>query len=258
MWAMASWRILFKVLPWTVLFCAAKLGLHRVGLEPWAFDALTGSLFGAATFVVSLVLGGTLGDYRTSEGLPGQIANSLETIEDGNQLVALSHGEKYGAGSLRQHLGVVAAALEESLASGSGMDRVETAIDDLNPAIAQLEQVAGPGVANRIQMEQGKIRLWVAQIQGVRDTDFLGPAYVLLIIFLTGAVVTLLLLGADSFSENVTVSGFLFTSFLYLLLLIRDLDNPFQYDGKSSVDASLEPLSRVRSRFGDKEGTPKG
>jgi hypothetical protein len=42
----------------------------------------------------------------------------------------------------------------------------------------------------------------------------------------------------------------LFTSFLYLLLLIRDLDNPFQYDGKSSVDASLEPLSRLRSRFG--------
>ncbi len=172
MWAMASWRILFKVLPWTALFCAAKLGLHRGGLEPWAFDALTGSLFGAATFVVSLVLGGTLGDYRTSEGLPGQIANSLETIEDGNQLVALSHGKKYGAGSLRQHLGAVAAALEESLASGSGMDRVETAIDALNPAIAQIEQAAGPGVANRIQMEQGKIRLWVAQIQGVRDTDF--------------------------------------------------------------------------------------
>jgi hypothetical protein len=249
MWAIASWRILFKVLPWTALFCGAKLGLHRVGLEPWAFDALTGSLFGAATFVVSLVLGGTLGDFRTSEGIPGQIANSLETIEDGNRLVALSYGNKYEAGSLRAQLAAVAATLEESLQAGSRMEQVEVAIDDLNPAIAQIEQVAGPGVANRIQMEQGKIRLWVAQIQGVRDTDFLGPAYVLLIIFLTGAVVTLLLLGADSFSENVTVSGFLFTSFLYLLLLIRDLDNPFQYDGKSSVDASLEPLSRVRSRF---------
>jgi hypothetical protein len=250
MWAIASWRILFKVLPWTFLFCAAKLGLHWAGFEPWAFDALTGSLFGAATFVVSLVLGGTLGDFRTSEGLPGLIANSLETIEDGNRLVALSYGEKYEASSLRAQLGAVAAALEESLASGSRMEQVGAALDQLNPAIAQIEQVAGPGVANRIQIEQGKIRLWVAQIQGVRDTDFLGPAYVLLIIFLTGAVVTLLLLGADSFSENMTVSGFLFTSFLYLLLLIRDLDNPFQYDGKSSVDASLEPLSRLRSQFG--------
>jgi hypothetical protein len=253
MWAIGSWRILFKVLPWTALFCGAKLGLHRVGLEPWAFDALTGSLFGAATFVVSLVLGGTLGDFRTSEGLPGQIANSLETIEDGNRLVALSYGEKYEASSLRAQLGQVAAALEEGLLAGSGMEAVAIALDELNPGIARIEQVAGPGVANRIQMEQGKIRLWVTQIEGVRDTDFLGPAYVLLIIFLTGAVVTLLLLGADSFSENVTVSGFLFTSFLYLLLLIRDLDNPFQYDGKSSVDASLEPLSRVRSRFGGKE-----
>jgi hypothetical protein len=249
MWAIASWQILFKVLPWTILFCGAKLGLHQAKFEPWAFDALTGSLFGAATFVVSLVLSGTLGDFRTSEGMPGQIANSLETIEDGNQMVAFSYGDKYQAGGLRAQLGAVAAALEESLLAGIGMEQVAAAIDDLNPAIARLEQVAGPGVANRIQMEQGKIRLWVAQIQGVRDTDFLGPAYVLLIIFLTGAVVTLLLLGADSFSENVTVSGFLFTSFLYLLLLIRDLDNPFQYDGKSSVDASLEPLSLVRSRF---------
>jgi hypothetical protein len=250
MWAIASWQILFKVLPWTMLFCGAKLGLHQAKFEPWAFDALTGSLFGAATFVVSLVLSGTLGDFRTSEGIPGQIANSLETIEDGNQMVALSYGDKYEASSLRALLGAVAAVLEASLLAESGMEQVEVALDDLNPAIARLEQVAGPGVANRIQMEQGKIRLWVTQIEGVRDTDFLGPTYVLLIIFLAGAVVTLLLLGADSFSENVTVSGFLFTSFLYLLLLIRDLDNPFQYDGKSSVDASLEPLSRLRSRFG--------
>jgi hypothetical protein len=34
-----------------------------------------------------------------------------------------------------------------------------------------------------------------------------------------------------------------------LLLLIRDLDNPFEYHGRSSADVSLAPLQHVRSRF---------
>lgn len=248
MWAMASWQILFKVLPWTMLFCGVKVGLHYVGFEPWVFDALTGSLFGAATFVVSLMLGGTLGDYRMSEGIPGQIANCLEAIEDSNQLVVLMGGE-YSGEALRRGLGRVAAILVDCLERGEGMTAVEAALDELNPAIAQLAAVTGPVFANRIQTEQAKVRLMVTQLQIVRDTDFLGPAYVLLLVFLVGAVVTLLLMGAENVSENITVSVFLFTSFLYLLLLIRDLDNPFEYDGRSSADVSLAPLQHVRSRF---------
>lgn len=54
------------------------------------------------------------------------------------------------------------ACLEESLRAGESMVAVGRAIDELNPAIAQLEQAGGVVIANRIQMEQGKIRLWVA------------------------------------------------------------------------------------------------
>ncbi|MEB3304380.1 MAG: hypothetical protein VKK99_07280 [Cyanobacteriota bacterium] len=63
-----------------------------------------------------------------------------------------------------------------------------------------------------------------------------------------GAVLALMLIKADLFSEVLVVSCFLFTSFTYLLLLIRDLDNPFQYDGSSCVDADRSALSASRSR----------
>jgi hypothetical protein len=82
-----------------------------------------------------------------------------------------------------------------------------------------------------------------------RDSEFLGPAYAMLEIFLAGAVMALLLIGADRFSENMVVSCFLFTSFTYLLLLIRDLDNPFQYDGTSCVDVDLSVLNASRERL---------
>jgi hypothetical protein len=82
-----------------------------------------------------------------------------------------------------------------------------------------------------------------------RDRAFLGPAYALLEIFLVGAIIALLLIRAERFSENLVVSCLLFTSFTYLLLLIRDLDNPFQYGGKSSVDVDLSLVKAVRDRF---------
>ncbi|MFM7545955.1 MAG: hypothetical protein ACKO3I_05490, partial [Synechococcales cyanobacterium] len=79
--------------------------------------------------------------------------------------------------------------------------------------------------------------------------DFLGSAYILLFVFLIGSVIALLLIGADSFSENLTVSGFLFTSFVYLVILIRDLDNPFQYNGRSSIDVDLTALVNVMTKL---------
>ena len=82
-----------------------------------------------------------------------------------------------------------------------------------------------------------------------RDTTFPGPAYAMLEVFLSGAMVALLLIGAERFSAGVVVSCFLFTSFTDLLLLIRDLDNPFQYDGSSSLDVDLLLLDTTRSRL---------
>jgi hypothetical protein len=62
-------------------------------------------------------------------------------------------------------------------------------------------------------------------------------------------MVALLLIGAKHFSENLTVSTLLFTSFFYLLLLIRDLDNPFDYNGRSSVYVNLSVLRQMGDRL---------
>lgn len=59
------------------------------------------------------------------------------------------------------------------------MREVTAAIAALNPLFAPLAHVGGAAIANRVQAEQAKIRLLVAQIQSNRDTDFVGPAYVL-------------------------------------------------------------------------------
>ncbi|MGG6237381.1 hypothetical protein ACQ4N7_01985 [Nodosilinea sp. AN01ver1] len=239
--SLAKWRILLTVLPLTGLYGATKLALHRLGWEPWAFDSLTGSLFGAATFVIAFVLNGTLGDFRASADMPVQLANALETIQDSNQLVAQAHAD-YDPQPLSQDLIAIAEATLDWLQAEKPQAETAIALDRLNISLAAMLLYAGAPIVSRAQAEQAKMRLLITQIGISRDTDFVGPAYALLEVFVIGAVGALLLIGADNFSENLVVSCLLFTSFAYLLLLIRDLDNPFQYDGRTSVDADLSTL----------------
>ncbi len=107
---------------------------------------------------------------------------------------------------------------------------------------AHLQHEALPG-------ERARIRILVTRMQINRGTTFLGPAYAMFEVFLSGAVVALLLIGAERLSAGEVVSCFLFTSFTDLLLLIRDLDNPFQYDGSCSLDVDLLLLDTTRSRL---------
>jgi hypothetical protein len=69
--------------------------------------------------------------------------------------------------------------------------------------------------------------------------------------FLGSSSICLLLIHVNHFSEDLTVSSLIFTSLFYLLLLIRDLDNPFQYHGKSYVDVDLAILENCRDRLSE-------
>ena len=74
--------------------------------------------------------------------------------------------------------------------------------------------------------------------------------YILLWLFLSGSIFALLLIDSQKFSENLIISTFMFTLFIYLLFLIEDLDNPFQYDGRSSVDVNTVLLVDVYTKLG--------
>jgi hypothetical protein len=242
---LVKWGILIKVLPWTGLFWIGKLGMHWLQWEPWAFDALTGALFSAATFVIALILSGTLSDYRACEGMPAQIANSLESMHDLDRIMVMSYPDD-DRQSLQPALENIGRSILDWLKAGKEFTIVDEAIDRLNPLLAEILIIDGrSGFVTDFHAEQAKIRAISRQMRGNRDTDFLGAAYVLLWLFLGGSIGALLLIHAEQFSENLIVSTLMFTLFVYLLFLIEDLDNPFEYDGKSSVDVGLAPLEDV-------------
>ena len=236
------------MLPLTGLFALAKVGVHTLGFEPWEFDSLTGSLFGASTFVLAFVLSGTLAAYNASEDMVVQFINAIESIQDINSYVSRLR-PNLDTARLTTCLADLLDQLAQWLANEVGFEMIDASLADLNQILADLRLNSGDSVVDRGLPELARMRILVNRMAINRDSDFLGPAYAMLEIFLVGAVVALVLIGADRFSENMVVSCFLFTSFTYLLLLIRDLDNPFQYDGTSCVDVDLSVLNACRQRL---------
>lgn len=245
----SKWGILLKVIPLTVLFCLAKWFVRQAHWEIGKSDSQIGSLLAAVTFILAFVLTGTLSDYRASEDMPNQIVNAVETIQDTNLLIAARQPD-YDPTPLTQGLAEILNSVLLCLKQNKPFLRVENAVTNLNQLLVPLSKFCEPPLMSRIQAEQAKIRLVIARIQNIRDNDFLAPAYALLHILLIAASVAMLTTYTDDFRTNLVVSGFLFTSFMYLLLLIYDLDNPFEYNGTSSADIDLSSLEQSYHRLG--------
>lgn len=241
-----KWRIFALTLPLTILFALAKLLFHQQGWELWTFNALTSSLFGAATFIIAFQLNGTLSDYRSSDSLLTQFCVSIESIQDSNLLTAKTHSD-YDPQPLRQFLLSLAQDLRAALQTEQALQPLLVKVTDFHQLFAGAEKYASN--ISLMQTEQGKIRGIIMQIKGVRDSDFIQPAYAILELFTIASTIALLLIGSEEITESIVVSSLLFVVFLYLLLLIKDLDNPFQYGGFSSVDYSLSVLDESIDRL---------
>ena len=243
-----KWRVLLAVAPFTVLFALLEVLFHRLGWELWQFDSLTGSLLGAASFILALVLGGTLSQYHASEEMVLELINEAEAIND-RLAVHGASAPDLDDDRIRSALVLALEAIRRWLLNQIPLESVQESLNQLNGSLAAWESAGRSDANNPSLANLAKMRLLLSRISGNRDHDFIAPAYALLELFLLGVVVALLLIGADNFGENLVVSSFLFTSFLYLVFLIRDLDNPFDYDGSSSVDVDLAPLERCEQRL---------
>lgn len=239
-----KWLLFIKVTPYAIAFCIAKVTLHHLGWDIWNFDSLTGTLFAAATFILAFMLSGTLRDYYASAYMLTDLVNAVEAIADTNRLISQVHSE-YDPVPLIENLSHLVQHILDWLQEQKPISSIEATLENLSDPFAQMLSLGNAPMISRIQGEQSKIRLLINRIQLIRDTDFIRPAYSLLQIFLLGITATLLLIHTQPFSQTLVISTLLFFVLAYLLKLIRDLDNPFQYQGNSSLDLDLASLHQL-------------
>lgn len=246
-----DWNIALRVAPLIVVTALAKIGADRIGWDTVELTPLHTGLVAGNIFLIGFLLSGTLTDYKESERIPGELAARAETIADECEILYRDTGAE-AARECLAHVGAFARSLNSWLRGSSTVEAPLEAIEGFNDYFLAFQPLTQPNFIVRLKQEQALLRLLVFRVNTIKETSFVGAGYVIawiasLLLVISLVVADFAALGAELFL--VCAITFLVT---YLVLLIRDLDDPFDYDEngrRGSAEVSLAPLDRLVRRM---------
>lgn len=243
--------LLVRVAPLVVLALLAKVGADLLGWDTVDLNPLYSGLVAATVFLIGFLLAGTLTDYKESERLPGELAGRTETIGDECQILYRAKGTDSARQCLR-HLGSLAADLRAWLRGAGSAERALEGIEQLNVYFLEFEPHTQPNFIVRLKQEQSALRLLVLRINTIKETSFVGAAYLIAQISSFLLIASLLIADIAPLGAELFLLGIITFLLTYMIALVRDLDDPFDYDSKGKAGAaevSLWPLDYLERRM---------
>jgi hypothetical protein len=241
-----------------ILVICLRLIVEHTGIETISVSPLVATIITANVFIIGFLLTGVISDYKESEKVPGDLAVSLGAIADECALLWRRKEATPARDALREVLELVKATkgwFYKDVRSHDLMERVA----GLGDHFAGMEPFTQPNFIVRLKQEQTSISRLLTRVHTIRETSFVSSGYIMAKLA-TGLVLAgLLLLEVHPWYESVFVVGVIAWFLSYVILLIADLDNPFDYstDGRArGQEVSLKPLEDVEVRIAHQLGLP--
>jgi hypothetical protein len=247
-----NWSLLIKIIPILLAIFVLKLIFHSYGFEIVDLNALFTSIIAATTFLIGFLIAGVITDYKESEKIPGDMAASLETIFDEAYIHDKNKGTKVTADFLVFYKDFLNSVIEWFYRKQRTRVIIGK-IHQMNNYFAEFESTMQAGFLSRIKNEQSNLRKMIIRIDNIRDMSFIQSGYIIVEILAFLVVAGLLIMKMEPFYESMfstlTVSFLL----IYMISLIKDLDNPFDYSaaGETATEVSLKPLHDLITRVNE-------
>jgi hypothetical protein len=242
-------RLLLRVSGIVAAVVGAKLLVHFLGWEIISVNPLFSGIVAANVFLMGFLLSGVLSDFKESERIPGELSACLENLAQEVCGIRVARPEANVGSCL-----VLLSQLSQDILSWF-RKKHRTAgllkhVNDLTPQFAAMEQWAQATLVARLKQEQGNLRRTLIRTHTIRETSFVSSGYLLADIITVLLCAGLILAKIEPLYESLFFVGVISYLMIYLLMLIRDLDNPFgYYERYSREDVSLKPLEDAASRL---------
>lgn len=242
---MAKWRLLFTTLPVVAIVLGLRYLVHNVaGINEVVNFSDAGAVLTGASIIVGLMLGGVMGDYKESEKLPSALAGGLSGFEAmalrGLQLKDLD------ASWVRPRIAKNGHVINEWLHGRVSDDEMWEATSDNSQMVIDLEKAGVPThYLARLFVANADMGGALSRMAVIKNTSFIKTGYALMELLIVIVLGLLVIVDYPKPTVQWVVSGVLAAAYSYLVLLVKDLDNPFDYganDGKgSAADVDLTP-----------------
>jgi len=260
---LVKWRLMLTTLP----VVGAVVCLKVFVFDRWLgfggvleFSDLTFVLTGGV-FLVGFMLAGTMADYKEAERLPGELVCALATIEETFEQAA-ANKPALDVCELRNLVRDNADAIDAWLHRRANFEKVATALDALARGARQVELAGVPApIGVRVINEIHGLRRSLVRMSVISRTGFLATGYALLET-LTAIIIGLLMIAKfrSLLAESMLVA-LITLIYVYMVRLIRDIDDPFEYsaDGVAgAAEVDLEVLKDYRNRLAARSDSPAG
>jgi hypothetical protein len=212
---------------------ALKAIFHFLNLEIIAVGPVITALVAGVFFVIAIILSGVLADFKESERIPSELTASIEALYKDTMLIGSREATAGMLIHIRELVHTIASNFERK---GSWkISEVNAVIDRLDEDIRSFVEKGSPmALILKLRNELGNIKKASNRVEVIKETSFL-PAGQAIAEFATGStLLVMLLLKLDPFYEGLLLIGVISLILISVVLLIRDMDNPFE--GYATVD----------------------
>jgi hypothetical protein len=214
------------------------------------FSPLLTGVIAAEVFIIGFILSGTAADFKEAERLPGELVASLETIAD-ECLIMDAELDLPEARQCLLLLAEINGSVRRWLLDDTDLDEPIAKLRRLNPLFMVFAPKIQAGFTTRLKSEQGNIRKLMIRMDTMRRTSYVSAGYLISEVTALMILVVLMITEIGPLAPTILVVGVITYLMVYMLALIRDIDNPFEYRGglPGPADVDLGVLERSETRI---------
>lgn len=240
-------HLTLMVFPLILLLLAAKWAAREFGFEVMELNTYFSTLVAADVFLLGFLLSGAMPDYKEAEKIPGEMSAAFDSIAEECEVLREKKEARKAANACLEHTRATIAVITRWF---HHKERTGDVIDVLRayaPLFAALEPHTQANFLVRLKQEVSAVRRMVIRMRNIREASVVLPAYAISEVFTGIVMLSMLFVDMGTLAESLLITGGIGYLLVYMIALIRDLDNPFQYHDKAHVqdEIALEPLGAV-------------
>lgn len=240
-------HLTLTVLPFIALLGVAKWYVHANGMQIMELNTYFSTLVAADVFLLGFLLSGAMPDYKEAEKIPGEMAAALDSIVEECETLRSRDASRPAAVRCLEHTRAVIASIVGWFHHTQRTGSVISALRAYNAMFAEIEPHTQANFLVRLKQEVASVRRMVVRMRNIREASVVAPAYAVSELFTAIVVFSLLFVDMGTLFESILITSAISYLLVYMILLIRDLDNPFQYYDKAHAqdEIAIEPLEAV-------------
>ena len=254
---MTKWGLLFKAFGITLSLLMVRLIFDYLNFDILAVTSLITAFIGGAIFTIAIIFAGTLTDYKESEKIPSEIATSIRSFYSDLDLVRVQ--DKTLVPRMQENTATLMRVINTNFRNNVwSMEDMDSAVDSINADIARLVDLnIAPNYVIKLKTEMTNIDRISHRVKTIAETSFIPAAYAISELAAAGVIILLFFVKLDPFYEGLILFTVLSMLLIALLLLIRDMDNPFEVGKKTYADIDLFLLWDLEKKLDEKTGYQK-